>query len=179
MKLASSLKSHQQSAATMGGIFHCRGCHGCSSCRVQPPPQLDGSGVQFHRYLHKRGIPRDVDIVSAALGAGLNEGVTVRQERPRFQQDHVGAAAHRLERQSVGGGGDNRLEIGPLQRCGARQDRRRTGGGGGHWRGCEQLQSLRKGTSHALAAPHSPPAIVMGGKGVEVAEDEDNFVVGG
>ena len=32
--------------------------------------------------------------------------------------------------------------------------------------------------SHAVAAPHSPPVIDMGGKGMAVADDEGNFLVG-
>ena len=41
-------------------------------------PQLDGSGVRVHRSSHKQGLSRDVDIVGAALGTGLNKGTTVR-----------------------------------------------------------------------------------------------------
>ena len=117
-------------------MFRCRGRHGCSSF-LGRRPQLDGSGVQFHRSLHERGLLRYVDIFGAALVAGLNEGNTVRQEQPGGLKDHAGVAAHRSELRSVSGGGNDRLGIGSPRRRGVCQDRSRTGGGGSRRRGCK------------------------------------------
>ena len=104
---------------------------------------------------------------------------SVRQEIPRGQQDHTGAAAHQSKRRSVGRGGDNCLGIGPPRRRGARQDCCRTGGGVGRGRGCNRPHPLRKGASRAVAAPHSPHVLAMGEKGMAVGDDEGNFTVGG
>ena len=39
------LKRHKQAAATMEGIFSCRGRHGCSSCRSRPPLMVAAAAV--------------------------------------------------------------------------------------------------------------------------------------